>query len=139
MQTSIVSAAIPLSFKAAHLTVLIGNFTGNALLRLISSATLVGGGTETSRHFLSSSFVSSSKGTPWGEPNVFSHDISGGSFASISWRASSSARLFCKRIRRYANWFRNAKTSLIIELSVEFMNSTEKKNTLLKLNRRSDF
>jgi len=37
---------IPLSFKAAHFTVLIGNFKGNALLRLISSVTLIGGDIE---------------------------------------------------------------------------------------------
>jgi len=95
---------IPLSFKAAHLIALIGNFKGNTLLRLISSVTLVGGNTETSRHFLSNSFVSSSKGTPLGEPNVFSHEISGGSFASICCSASSAARLFCERICEDINY-----------------------------------
>lgn len=95
MQTSRVSALIPLSLSEAHLIVLMGNFTGNALLRLISSDRLVGGGTETSRHFFSSSFVSSSKGTPLGEPSEFSHDISGGSF---NCGVSSARRLLCKSI-----------------------------------------
>jgi hypothetical protein len=40
--------------------------------------------------------VSSSKGTPLGEPSVFSHDISGGSFNSACWRASSARRWFCR-------------------------------------------
>lgn len=92
-----VSALTPLSFREAHLIVLIGNFTGNTSLRSISSVRVVGGGTETSRQFFSKSFVSSSKGTPWGEPSVFSHDNSGGSFVSICWRASS-ARLFYEKI-----------------------------------------
>lgn len=73
---------IPLSFKAEHLVVLIGKYIGKASLRLMICARVVGVGTETTRHFLRSSFVSSSNGTPFGAPKVFSHDISGGSFSN---------------------------------------------------------
>jgi len=117
VQTSMVSALIPLSLSETHLIVLMGNFTGNASLRLISSDRLVGGDTETSRHFFSSSFVSSSKGTPLGEPNVFSHDISGGSFTC---GASSARRLLCNS-QIYANLFLKCKrNSLSFEWIYEF-------------------
>lgn len=78
--TSRMFVLIPLSFRAEHLTVLIGKFIGKASLRFMICVRVVGVDVDTSIHLLRSSFVSSSKGTPSGAPSEFSHDISGGSF-----------------------------------------------------------
>lgn len=78
--TSRMFVLIPLSFRAEHLTVLIGKLIGKASLRFMICVRVVGVDVDTSIHLLRSSFVSSSKGTPSGAPSVFSHDISGGSF-----------------------------------------------------------
>lgn len=75
---------IPLSLKAELLTVLMGKLMGNASLRLMICGKVVSVGAETSMHFLRSSFVSSSTGTPLGAPKLFSHDISGASFSNCS-------------------------------------------------------
>lgn len=94
--TSRMFVLIPLSFRAEHLTVLIGKFIGKASLRFMICVRVVGVDVDTSIHLLRSSFVSSSKGTPSGAPSVFSHDISGGSFNNACWRVSSTCGWFCE-------------------------------------------
>lgn len=96
IQTSRISLLIPRLFRAKHRGVLIGNAIGKASLCFINSANVICDGMETFRQSRSKFFVSSSKGTPFGAPKVFSHEISGGSLAIIGICESSCLRCLCK-------------------------------------------